>query len=117
MGFYLLLKIWVRILVGKNIDKNARKSLNSKYSQKLLHHAKQSYAFKTSSKIVIQKIAEVTGNLIGNKIADKIIRASKTSPKNNSETNEEEILREKYISPELRQKIIDDLRLKEENFS
>ena len=30
--------------------------------------------------------------------------------------NEEEILREKYISPELRQKIANDLRLKEENF-
>ena len=29
--------------------------------------------------------------------------------------NEEEILREKYISPELRQRIIDDLRLKDEN--
>ena len=41
---------------------------------------------------------------------------SKTSPKTNSETNEEEILREKYILPELRETIIDDLRLKEENF-
>ena len=40
---------------------------------------------------------------------------SKTSPKNNSETNEEEILRERYISTGLRQKILDDLRLKEEN--
>ena len=28
--------------------------------------------------------------------------------------NEEERLREKYISPELREKIIDDLRLKED---
>ena len=27
------------------------------------------------------------------------------SPKNNSEKNEEEILREKYISPELRSKL------------
>ena len=44
------------------------------------------------------------------------LRVSKTSWKNNSETNEEEILREKYISQELRQKIIVDLRLKEENF-
>ena len=33
-------------------------------------------------------------DLIGNKIADKVTRVSKTSPKNNSETNEEEILRE-----------------------
>ena len=30
--------------------------------------------------------------------------------------NEEEILRERYISPELRQKIIDDLRLKEKSY-
>ena len=36
---------------------------------------------------------------------------SKTSPKYNSETNEAEILREKDTSSELRQKIIDDLRL------
>ena len=38
--------------------------------------------------------------LIGNKIADKITRVSKTSPKNNSETIVEEILRERYISPD-----------------
>ena len=56
--------------------------------------------------------------LIRNKVADKITSVSKTSPKNNSERNtqEEEILREKYISPELRRKIIGDLRLKEGNF-
>ena len=52
------------------------------------------------------------GDLIGNKIADKITRVLKNSPQNNSETNEEEILREKFIFPELRHKIIDDLRLK-----
>ena len=63
-----------------------------------------------------KKQEEVTVDLIGNKIADKLTRVSKTSPKSNSETNEEGILREKYISPELRETIIDDLRLKEENF-
>ena len=63
-----------------------------------------------------KKQEEATGDLIRNKIADKITTASKTSPKSNSETNEEKKLRKKYISPELRQKIIDDLRLKEENF-
>ena len=40
------------------------------------------------------KTAGANGDLIGNKSADKITRASKTSPKNNSETNEEKILRE-----------------------
>ena len=45
----------------------------------------------------------------------KFLRASKTSRKNNSVTNEEEIPLEKYIiSPELRQNIIDDLRLTED---
>ena len=34
-----------------------------------------------------------------------------TSSQNNSATNEGEILRERYISPEKRQKIIDDPRL------
>ena len=91
--------------MDKNIGKNITKSLNSKYSQKSLDHAKQSTAdaFKTYSKRVTQKIVEAIGDLNGNKIADKITRVSKTSPKRNSKTNEEEILREKHISPELRQ--------------
>ena len=46
----------------------------------------------------------------------EITRVSKNSPQNNSETNEEEILREGYISPELRHKIIGDLRLKIESY-
>ena len=66
--------------------------------------------FKASSKRVIQNTAEATGDLIGNKIADKITRSSKTLPQNISKANVE-ILREKYISPKLRQRIIDDLRL------
>ena len=46
---------------------------------------------------MIQKAAETTGDLIEKKITDKVSSVSKTSPKNNSETNEEELLREKYI--------------------
>ena len=42
----------------------------------------------------------------------KTQKVSKTSPQNNSETNEKEILRERYTSPELRHKTIYDLRLK-----
>ena len=55
--FFLLLKIWVKILV-KNISKN----LSGKYGQKLLNHAKQSttYSIKTASKKAIQKTAEAT---------------------------------------------------------
>ena len=54
--------------------------------------------------------------MIGNKIADRITKVSKTSPKNNSETNEEEILTVRLIPPELGHTIINDLRLKEENY-
>ena len=48
-----------------------------------------------------QKIAEATGDLIGNKIANKITKASRSSPQNNSETitNEryKEISKERYV--------------------
>ena len=72
--------------VGKNIGKNISKILSGKYSLKLFDHAKQytTDAFKTSSKKVIQKTTEVTGALIGNKIADKTTKVSKTSQENNS---------------------------------
>ena len=78
--------------MSKNISKNISKILNSKYSQNVLDHAKQSATdgSETSSKRVIQKTAEATNDLIRNKNADKITRVSETSPKNNSETNEEE---------------------------
>ena len=61
--------------MDKNISKNIRKNLSSKYNQKLLDHAKKSAtdAIKTSSKRVIQKTVEVTSDLIGIKIFDKII--------------------------------------------
>ena len=102
--------------MDRNIGKNVSKNLISKYSHKILDHGKQSAtdALETASKRAIQKTAEAAGYLIGNKIANKVTRVSKTSPQNNSETNEEEILKGRYISPELRQKIIDDLRLKED---
>ena len=86
--------------MGKNTGKNISKIVNSK-SQKFLDHAKQSApdAFKTSSKRVLQKTAEATGDLSGNKITNKITRSSKNSPQNSLETNEE-VLKEKYVSPE-----------------
>ena len=72
---------------------------------------------KLFQKIVIQKTASATADLIGNKFDDITTRVSKPSPKNNSEINkEEEILREKFILSELIQNLIDDIRLKEENY-
>ena len=47
----------------------------------LLDHAKQSAtdAIKTSSKKVIKKKAETAGDLIGNKIANRILKVSTSS--------------------------------------
>ena len=48
-------------------------------AKKHLDYSKQSAAdaFRTTSKRAIQKTAEATGDLIGNKIADKILKVSK----------------------------------------
>ena len=96
----------------------------SKYSQKIVDTAKKSAtdAIKTASKTAIQKRAEATGDLIGNKIADKI--TAEPSPKDvrsaSKKSHNEEIQskdvnngipKERYISPKERQKIIDELRL------
>ena len=52
---------------------------------------------------------------MGNEVADRITKVSRTSLQNNSETitneHDKEIPKERYISPEERHKIIDDLRL------
>ena len=63
-------------------------------------------AAKTASKWVVQKTAEATENLIGNKIADKITSAGKSKEKDKTKKAEEI-----YIPPEKRQQIIGDLRL------
>ena len=101
--------------MGKNIGKNISRNLSGKYSQKLLDYAKKSAidAPKTSSKRVIQKTAEAIGDLIGNKIADRITKLSKNLRHNNSETvtneHDKEIPKGRYISPKERQKVIDNL--------
>ena len=57
------------------------------------------------------KKQQTTGDLIGKKIADKITSASK---KSHDEVNNE-IPKERYISPKERQKIIDELKLTQYN--
>ena len=62
--------------------KNMGKSLSNKYGQKRLYSTKKSATdpIKTASKRAIQKTAEATSDLIGNKIADKIASVSKKNP-------------------------------------
>ena len=96
--------------MGTNIGKN----ISGKYSQKPFDHAKQSGtdAFKVALRRAIKITPEAAGDLIDNKIADKITEVSKNLQQNNSETikneHDKEISKERYIS----QGIIDDLRLK-----
>ena len=92
------------------------KNISSKYyGQKLLDSAKKSTTDAiTTSKRAIQKTAEATLDLIGNKIADKITSVSKkssTRSENNEASDESKTPKERYISPEKRQQIIDELRL------
>ena len=63
-------------------------------------------AAKTVSKRVVQETAETTGDLIRNKMADKITSVSKTKSK-----KKEDERQKIYIPPEKRQQIIGDLRL------
>ena len=62
--------------------KSMGESLSNKYGQKLLDNVKKSTtdAIKTASKRAIQKTAEATGDLIGNKIDGKITSVSKKKP-------------------------------------
>ena len=71
-------------------------------------------AIETASKRAIQNTAEAKGDLIGNKIADKITTISKKTVEElpiNNEDMEITTHKKRYISPEERQRIIDELRL------
>ena len=110
-----VMSICKRIL---SFAKNIGKSLSNKCGQKLLDSAKKSTtdAIKTASKSAIQKTAEGTGDLIGNKIADIITSVLKKSTKElqNNETEvdvERATPKKRYISPEEIQQIIDELKL------
>ena len=109
---------------AKNMGTHATKvakNLSNKYSQKLLDNAEKSFttsAIKTALKMAIQKIAEATGDLINNKVADKITSVSKSPKKFHSneiyliaDENATDIPKGRYLSPEKRQQVIDELRL------
>ena len=83
----IFVRVYGFLYCARNMVKNLSKSISCKY--KLLDHAKQfaTDTLKTTSKRAIQETTEATDDLIGNKIAGKITRVSKTSPQDNSEAN------------------------------
>ena len=103
---------------GKKLMNTAIKTgtnFNSKYGKKLTDTAiKTGKDFATiAGKKIVHKTAEATGDLIGNKIVDKITSASKKSQNEEIQSNEvnNEIPKERYISQKETPKIIDELRL------
>ena len=84
------------------------RTFGDKYGKKLMDTETKTGidAAKTASKRVVQKTAEATEDLTGNKIADKI-----TSIDNSKQKEKTNKAKEIYIPPEKRQQIIDDLDL------
>ena len=117
-------RIYVKGYGFLSFAKNIGTSLSNKYGLKLLDSAKKSTtdAIKTESKRAIQTTAEATGDMTGNKITDKITSISKKStkelPKDETKEEDAEITthKKRYISPEERQQIIDELRLVPKNY-
>ena len=85
------------------------RNFSDKYSKSLMDkgiHVSKKFA-KTAGKKVLKETTKATGDLIGSKIADKITSASKKS----HDVVNNEIPKERHISPKERQKIIDELKL------
>ena len=80
------------------------KKCDDKYGKKFIDTATKTGidVAKATSKRILQKTAEAKGDLIGNKIGDKITSVGKPKEKETKGI---------YIPPEKRQQIINDLRL------
>ena len=99
-----------RKIFDKSID--VSKSMKKKYGKKILDislSAGKDFA-KIAGKKVLTKSTEATGDLIGNKIADRITK----STRNNAQKEDDRIMEETQeilIPPEKRKQIIKDLKL------
>ena len=79
-------------------------NFSDKYSKSLMDKGidlSKTFA-KTAGKKILKETAKATGDLIGNKTADKITAKPH---------NEDKVNNERYISPKERQKNIDELKL------
>ena len=83
------------------------RKFGDEYGKKLMDTATKTWidAAKTASERVVQKTAEATGNLIRNKIADKITSAGKTKRK------KKKMKDKKFTYHQKRRQIIDDVKL------
>ena len=104
-------RIYVKGYGFLSFAKNVGKNWSNKYGQKLLDSARKSTtdAIKTAAKRAMQKTKEATGYFIGKKIADEITNASRSQ--NDDANSEIKEPKKRYISPEEKRQIIDELRL------
>ena len=94
--------------LGSAVD--VGKSMKKKYGKKILDNslrAGKDFA-KIAGKKVLTKSAEATGDLIGNKIADRITKSNKAQKEDDRIMEETQ---EIIIPPEKREQIIKDLKL------
>ena len=89
--------------VGKYMTKKCKKILDNSIS------AGKDFA-KIAGKKVLTKSAGATGDMIGNKIADRITKSSRNKDQKEDDRIMEET-RELIIPPEKREQIIKDLKL------
>ena len=103
---------------AKNIgNKYSRKivlviDVSNKYGRKILDKSMDAIKdfAKIAGKKVLHKIAEASGEMIGNKVADRITKSSR----NKAQIENDRIMKETqetYIPSEKREKIIRDLKL------
>ena len=96
---------------GKNVF-DVSKSMKSKYGKKILDNslsAGKDFA-KIAGEKVLTKSAEATGDLIGNKISDRITKSARNKEQKEDDRIMEET-QEIIIPPEKREQIIRDLKL------
>ena len=97
-------------MAEKNFDKS--KDVSNKYGRKILDKsmdASKDFA-KIAGKKVLHKSAEATGEMIGNKVADRITKSSR----NKAQKEDDRIMggtQEILIPPEKREQVIRDLKL------
>ena len=93
-------------IFDKSLD--VGKSMKKKYGKKIIDNSLS--AGKKVGKKVLTKSAEATGDMIGNKIADRI----RKSTRNKAQKEDDRIMEETQeiiIPPEKREQIIKDLKL------
>ena len=95
-----------RKIFDKSID------VSNKYGRKILDKSMDAskYFAKIAGKKVLHKSAEATGEMIGNKVADRITKSSRNKAQKEDDRIMEET-QEILIRPEKSEQIIKDLKL------